>query len=131
VIAVPFSLENEGAVGLAQLRRGSYDRVQYGLKAERRAADDFEDVPGCPKRLLDPLELGDVTTDDQQAAVCQRLEFELDVLPTCRAPVIAVNRRGTLTPRIASRRNVTGGGRGRFLMVRLEWRGCWRAEGRA
>jgi RNA-directed DNA polymerase len=39
----------------------------------------------------------------------------------------SVNRRGTLTPRIASRRNVTGGSRGRSRIVR--WRGCWRTGG--
>ena len=41
------------------------------------------------------------------------------------------DRRPKMTPRIASRGNVTGGSRGRSLMVRLEWRGCWRAGGRA
>ena len=42
-----------------------------------------------------------------------------------------VKRRAKLTPRIASLGNVTGGSRGRSLMVRLEGRGCWRAGGRA
>jgi NADH dehydrogenase len=42
-----------------------------------------------------------------------------------------VQRHATWTPRIASGRNVTGGSRGRSLVVWLEWRGWWRAGGRA
>jgi hypothetical protein len=43
VIGVPSSLEDEGAVGLAQLRRRLYQRVQDRLEAGRRTTDDLED----------------------------------------------------------------------------------------
>jgi hypothetical protein len=44
---------------------------------------------------------------------------------SARVVPMAVKRRAKLTPRIASWGNVTGGSRGRSLMVR----GCWRAGG--
>ncbi len=44
-------------------------------------------------------------------------------------PAKCVKQHSTWTPRIASRGNVTGGSPGGSVL--MEWRGCWRAGGRA
>src|SRR5215475_5969444 len=39
-----FGLEDEGHVCTAQLGSGLYERIQYRLQIEGRAADDFQDI---------------------------------------------------------------------------------------
>jgi len=47
----------------------------------------------APQRFLDPFQLTDVAAYDQHAAVCQRLEVELDVLPAGGSSVVAIAAR--------------------------------------
>ena len=49
-IFVAFTSEDERALGIAQLRRGLNERVEYCLQVEGRAADDLEYI--CRRCLL-------------------------------------------------------------------------------
>ena len=68
---IAVELEDVGAVGLAQPRRRFDQRVEHGLQVEAAAADELEDVGRRPQRLLAVLDLGDVVTDRQHAAIRQ------------------------------------------------------------
>ena len=76
-------------------------RVEHGLQVEAAAADQLEDVGRRPQRLFAMLDLGDVVTDRQHAAIGQRIERELDQAAVPGAPRVPAafriaNARGAL-----------------------------------
>ena len=95
------ALEDVGAVGLAQLRRRFDQRLEHLLEIEASATDQLENVGRGAQRLLAMLDLGDIVTDRQHAAIGQRIECELDQAAVAGAPGVAAavwiaNAPGTL-----------------------------------